>query len=309
VKKRIKSVFHILEYIGVVVVYYMISLIPFRLCVHIASAFSTPVSLFFPVREKIIRKNLDLAFPEMKRARRRRILRQSYRNFLLFLVEFIHFRKSGQKNLSRHITRIEGGEYFQKLQPGSNPFFIVTGHMGNWELMGGHFALKGIKLSVLAKPVHNPYVDRMVNKSRKEMGMEIISTRKAPIKSILKAIKQGRQVAFLADQDARRSGIFVDFFGKPASTFTGPALFSIRTGLPLLPAFDIRTGILTHKVIFFPPLYPREDMKRDDAIRELTQRHVRILERVIREYPEQYFWFHRRWKTRPREKIKKSAVV
>lgn len=270
---------------------------------------SPVLSRLVPVRRGVIRENLERALPEAPAGTVNRLIVETYRNFLFFVIEFIHIVRLGEKMKKKRddrpgcprITEIEGEEHFASVGSGKKPFLVLTGHLGNWELMGAFFALKGAPLSVLAKPIHNPYVNRHVNRVREANGLEVISTRKMPMRPVLKAIRAGRGVVFLADQDARRAGIFVDFFGHPASTFTGPALFCVRTGLPLLPVFDIRTGLFSHKTIFLPPIYPPGDMEREEAIRHITEKHVKCLEEMIRRYPDQYFWFHRRWKSREKK--------
>lgn len=297
-KKRHRPFFHKMEYLGALFFLGLFRLLPLRLTLQIANQAAPLLSRLFPIRKKVIRENLLTAFPDAPPPTIQSLIRETYRNFLLFVMEFVHFPGSALADLSKHITSIEGEEYFKELGGGRKPILFVTAHIGNWELMGAYFASKGIKISVLAKPIHNPYVDRFVNRIRMEKGLSVISTREMPLKQVLKAIKEGECVAFLADQDARRAGIFVEFFGKPASTFTGPALFSLRSGLPLLPAFILRTGLLTHKVVILPPIYPPET-DRDSAIFEITEQYNRILEGMIRKYPGQYFWFHKRWKSQP----------
>lgn len=291
---------HFLEYAGLLIAVGLFRIIPFLWAMKLANRLAPALAFFIPVRKSVVLQNLKVAFPDMEVKRRKKLLRQIYRNFFLLIIEFIHFENKADPFAASQITEVEGAEYIEQVSAGGKSFLAITAHIGNWELMGAWFAARGVPLSVLAKPIHNPHVDKMIDKMRKQRGMEVISTRGEPIREVLTALKRGRCVAFLADQDARKAGIFVDFFGKPASTFTGPALFAIRSGLPLLPAFGIRTGLTTHKVVFLPPIYPpSKEADRESAIQELTQRHTKILEEVIRKYPEQYFWFHRRWKSRP----------
>lgn len=254
---------------------------------------------FIPVRKKVVRENLRQAFPDLSSQGLSSLIVKTYRQFILLIVEFIHFDKFRKSRISDVIAGIEGEEHYKRLS--GKPFIVLTAHIGNWELMGAYFTSRGESLTVLAKPLHNPFINQMIVKIRSRAGLEIISTRESnPLKPVLKALKTGRCVCFLADQDARKSGIFVNFFNKPASTFTGPALFSIRTGLPILPVFDVRLEDNRHKIIFHPPIMPQENsLNRNQAMREITQAHARILENMIRKYPDQYFWFHRRWKSKP----------
>ena len=156
-------------------------------------------------------------------------------------------------------------------------------------------------MAVLAKPLHNPLIERRVANARKERKYEVIYTRGDDLRSIIRIARQGRPLGFVADQDARRTGLFVDFFGRPASTFQGPAVFAHRLGIPLLFGTCCRTAPRgPFRMRFAPPILPDPKADREQEVARLTRAHVALLEQAIREHPEQYFWFHKRWKTRPR---------
>ncbi|MBN1899908.1 lysophospholipid acyltransferase family protein [Candidatus Sumerlaeota bacterium] len=297
-----KAFLHLMEYAGLKTLYSTFRLVPFQTCMRLADFFSPALALSIPFRKKIILENLRRAFPDKSERFLRHLLKKIYRNFYLFMMEFIHFEKRSREELSGQFVEFIGEEYIREAGVGDKGFLIITGHLGNWELMGAYFASRDYRFSVLAKPVHNPYIDKLITRVREEKGIHVISTRNLDLKSIFKTIREGNGLVFLADQDARRDGIFIDFFGTPASTFTGPAVLSLRTGLPLLPVFDVRKDLLTHKVIFYPPIYPPSG-DREKAILKIMTDYTRILEDVIRKYPDQYFWFHRRWKTRPKCKM------
>ena len=122
------------------------------------------------------------------------------------------------------------------------------------------------------------------------------------MKTAVSAARRGKWLTIVADQDARRHGIFVDFFGKPASTAEGPALFSWKLNLPIAPLFSVRLPGPRRelKAIGLPLIHPDPSAPREEEIRRLTEAHVRALEDTIRRYPDSYFWLHRRWKTRPK---------
>jgi KDO2-lipid IV(A) lauroyltransferase len=275
-----------------------------------------------------------------------RLARRCYVNAALTFCEFARMRKMNQQEILGLIESVEGEEYFIEAGGTQKPYIAITGHLGNWELMGAYFAIKGVPLTVIAKPIHNPLVDRYVNSIRAAKGYDVISTREG-MKRVVSQLREGRVMVFLADQDARKGGIFVNFFGYPASTHTGPALFMTRMNLPMLPVFDVRAAApaaagegspvpsrdrngtclppacgtgrnrqvgIRHKIIFRKPLYPPQAAKapsdqknRDETIRTVTEQHVRLLEEMVRAYPDQYFWFHQRWKTKPHEKSKTAV--
>jgi Kdo2-lipid IVA lauroyltransferase/acyltransferase len=300
-KKKSGAFLHILEYVGMLFFYYTIRVIPLTPAMHIGKFLARIISSVFPFRKKIILANLKRAFPLISDKKAKKIMRSTYENMLFLIVEFIHLEGKTKEEMAEYITEIEGEEHITQFKDSGKSFLGLSAHFGNWEFLGIYFSMMGYPISVVSKPIHNPYIAKFVNNIRFDTGMKLINTRKNPVSGIFRALKNNECVTFLSDQDARRTGIFINHFGTPASTFSGPAVFSIRSGLPLLPAFDVRTGLTTHKIIILPPVYPEKNIEdRNEAVYRLTEKHVRILEDIIRKYPDQYFWFHQRWKTRPK---------
>jgi len=301
VKKKPSVIRHYMEYAGLRMICVLLRLVPAELCFQAARLLGPALAILAPLRKKVVLENLRRAFPDEDSQSLGRLVRETYRHFLYFGLEFIFLTRWSGEETARRISAVDGMEHLEQAKSTGRPFLVVTGHMGNWEMMGSYFADKGYDLSVLAKPMHNPLTDRYINAARRKAGMEVIPTGDNVIRDVLSAVKRKRHVVFLADQDARRAGIFVPFLGTQASTFTGPALFSVRTGCPILPVYDIWEGPGRHRIIFLPPVYPPEKpADRDSAVRGLTEAHVRGLEEMVRRYPSQYFWFHRRWKTQPK---------
>jgi len=175
---------------------------------------------------------------------------------------------------------------------------VVSGHFGNWELMGASIAILGYPASYVVTRQENELVERQMDNLRRSAGIEIIKRRDAA-KGVLKALKQNRLVAILSDQDAHEAGAFVPFFGRPASTPRGAALFALRTGAALIFAESYRQGLGRLRVVF--DRIPMQDLpaERDAAVFELVRRFTARLEDAVRRHPQQWFWMHRRWKTRP----------
>jgi KDO2-lipid IV(A) lauroyltransferase len=293
------SLRHRLEFLLLKFIEYPFRLLPFRLALRAGAVFGTLSARLLPVRRRVVYSNLQRAFgSSMSEKQLRELVRLCYRTSAISAVEFMRLRDRSAEQIKQQVLRIEGEQYYRQVGGLSGGFIALTGHLGNWEFMGAYFSAEGLRLSVIAKPIHNPYVDDYVNRMRRQKNYEVISTDEG-MKKIVSRLKTGGVVVFLADQDARRSGIFVDFFGSPASTHTGPALFMTRLQLPILPVFDIRAGFDKHVIIFRPPIYPPQGVDKEEAIRLVTEQHVHILEEMVRHYPEQYFWYHRRWKTQP----------
>lgn len=257
----------------------------------------------FPFRKSVVLGNLAIAFPEKSDAWRREVARRSVAHFVVMALEFQRMQREGTEAIEKKVDpKIEGIEYFKAAGGGVSPTIFVTGHLGNWELFVSYFtATLKIKIAVLAKPLHNPLVENVVARTRSARGYEVIYTR-GDLRSIIRTVHQGRSLAFLADQDARRSGLFVPFFSRHASTFQGPALFACRLNLPMVVCTCCRSeeGGPYH-VRFYPPLLSDPENDRESEIERLTKAHVAILESAIREHPEQYFWFHKRWKSIPKK--------
>lgn len=174
---------------------------------------------------------------------------------------------------------------------------LVTGHLGNWEVGGAAMAARGIPIDAVARRQANPYFDRLVNDARARLGIRVIP-RHGATKATLRALKEGRVVALVADQDARAAGVFVPFLGRPASTPRGPAVLALRTSAPLFMATMVRDPDGGYRVRIEPIPVPT-DGDFEGRVRRITAAFTRSLEAAVREHPSQYFWHHRRWKTVP----------
>lgn len=222
-----------------------------------------------------------------------RIARRSYQNLGRSLFEFSAFARLSEQRF-RDLVTFDGFEHLENAIAAGKGIVFVTGHYGNWEMLGAAMAARGIPTDFLVGEQSNSRVDEVMNALRSNQGIGII-TRAVALRKVLQALGGNRMVCMLADQDARNQGVMVDFLGRPASTVRGPAVFALRRGAPLITGFIHRVGTRHHAVIN-PPLHA-PDLPEDEAVRVLTQGHADALARAIRERPEEYFWPHRRWKT------------
>jgi KDO2-lipid IV(A) lauroyltransferase len=254
-------------------------------------------------RRAQIARNLRIAFGDaLSPEQIRRLSIQCYQNATLTFYEFLQPRPFFYKMDDMFESQVSPG-ILQKMREDGG--ILLTGHVGNWELPIRYFAREGVRLTAMIKPLHNPLIDAAVSRRRRRFGTEVLSIN-ASLKRVVDAAREKRCMIFLADQDARRQGIFVDFFGRPASTATGPALFAWKLKLPIYPCFCLRgpKPLMRMRIIACPPIMPDPKAEREAEIRRLTEEHVRVLEKVVRENPELYFWFHRRWKTRPKRRFR-----
>ena len=233
----------------------------------------------------------------MTTARARRLTRDCWRHFGRITFDTLSFPRLGPESADR-LVRYEGLEHLREAYTRGKGVLIFTGHFGHWELAGlmqGHL---GLPLSVVARPLDNPALERMLAELRSGSGNRIIYKRNA-VKEILKGLREGLGVAIVIDQDARRDGIFVPFFGRLASTTPTLALLALRTGAPVIPCFSTPEPDGTYRVVYEPEVVPEQTGDRDEDILRLTARCTAIIERWVRRRPEVWLWMHRRWKTRP----------
>jgi KDO2-lipid IV(A) lauroyltransferase len=174
----------------------------------------------------------------------------------------------------------------------------ITAHFGNWELLGCIAPYIGLPVYAIARPIENPFVDSYLNKMRQITGQKIIPKKEAA-SGVMDILENGEFLSFLVDQNAGERGIFVDFFGKPASTTRTVALLSLKTGIPIIPVYGYRMKGFKYKVVIEDPIYPVDTGDPTADITSITQTLTRRVEEWVRMYPEQYLWQHRRWKTRP----------
>lgn len=263
-----------------------------------------------PVRRGVVCNNLSDSFPDKSPRWVRRVVIDCASHFARACLEMRRVLGGPPDQLAEMVEGVEGFEQLRDLNRDGRPVFCVTGHLGNWELMAAYFAsVHQLPLTVLAKPMHNRALERRLNRARHEAGYEVVDST-GEIAPLLRAAQRGRVIAFVADQDARHHGVFVPFFDRPASTYQGPALLAYRLDVPIIVAScfrNPRTG--RYRVAFHEPLRADRTRPIREEILRLTAEHTALLEREIRQAPEQYFWFHRRWKTQPNRVKKKPTTL
>jgi KDO2-lipid IV(A) lauroyltransferase len=277
----------------------VINLIPLKWRISLFEGLSGLIYALDDRHRRIALRGLTLAFPEKDLKERNAIARSAFRNLARVAAEFFSLPRLNEKNFTRYIT-FEGLENFQKAYEKEKGILILTAHFGNWEWMAALFPLQSHHpVHVVVRPLDSRFLDSMVEQLRMRTGNQAIPKQKA-MGQILRLLKAGEIVGILLDQNmAWQEGVFVDFFGEKACTNTGMALLALKTGTPVLPAFNIRQKDGRYRVVIEPeiPLVRTGDKERD--VMENTQRFTQIIERYVRNYPDQWLWLHQRWKTRP----------
>jgi KDO2-lipid IV(A) lauroyltransferase len=250
------------------------------------------------IRRQVVLANLRQSFAgQLGEARIQAIAREFYANLGVTLLEFIAFYDDDPRVIPRLVT-VEGLEHLAACQAKGSGAIITSGHFGNWELAGAALAAHGYPMSYIVKSQSNPHIDRLQNEVRRRAGIGIIR-QGASVRQLVYALRRGEFVGMLADQDGGDGGVFIDFLGRMASVFRGPAYWAYRLGCPILPAAILRQADGRHKLVIEAPLVVDPAWDEETAIYELTRLYTARLEQFIRKRPELYFWVHRRWKTRP----------
>ncbi|MDD3641858.1 MAG: lysophospholipid acyltransferase family protein [Candidatus Krumholzibacteria bacterium] len=250
------------------------------------------------IRRRVTLENLERAFGgALSPAERARIGRRSYINFAKSMIEFASIGRLGGQRL-RRLVAVRDRRHIDGALSRGKGVVVVTGHFGSWELLGAASVAHGMPADFLVGEQSNKSIDDLINGLRRAAGIGIIA-RGIAARGVFASLKAGRMVALLSDQDARRAGIFVEFFGIPSSTYPGAAQFALRTGAPIVCCFIVRNPDETHEAIFLPPIEPDQSAPRDEETARLTGAYTRALEEAVRKHPDHYFWAHRRWKTRP----------
>ena len=250
---------------------------------------------------RIARINLRIAFPEMGDAEADRIIRSCYRQMGTSAAEFVHLPKMDAEYIREHF-KIEGAEHIRESLEGRNqPAMGMTGHFGNWELLSHVLGARTKPIAFIVRPLKSEILDRIVTERRECVGNIVI--RKADsAKEVMKILRRRIFVGILIDQNVdRNKGILVDFFTRKAYTTFGIARLALAMNAAIHPSFIFRDSArkFHHLLRFGPPIAIDPAAPREEEVARVTRRCNEELEKAIREAPDQWMWFHRRWKTRP----------
>lgn len=251
------------------------------------------LDLALPRLRRVAMRNLELAYPEMPFAGKKTITDEVFRSIGRLLYSFARFPKINPQNISDWI-RYQGLEHFTEAKKAGRGVLFATAHLGNWELSAFAHGMLTEPMNVVIRPLDNPRIDQLVEQRRRLSGNRLIEKWDSA-RAILRALQQNEAVGILIDQNTSlQEGAFVNFFGTPACANTAFAKIAARTGASVIPGFALWSAEERRYVLrFYPPL----EMTGDPVVD--TQRLHAVLETVIREFPGQWLWIHRRWKTRP----------
>ena len=228
------------------------------------------------------------AFPNQSEGWIENTLKNSYQFFAYNFIQFLAF--PGAWETAQY--DIHGKDVLDDALKQKKGVVFISAHFGVWEMLGVWLGLNNYKLVGVAHRQRNQGANKFFQEQRELSGVKHIF-RKEPLEKMYAILNENKLLGLVSDQDAKKKGVFIDFFGMQASTPKGAALFHKNTNAPMIFSVCVRTGFQKYQLEFLPII------AGDDTTEKITQAYTVILEKLIHAYPEQYFWFHRRWKTKP----------
>ena len=276
----------------------VIQMLPLSLALGIGEIIGLLSYYLFPSRRKITKENLKKAFMAIKTNRQiDNIGKQMAKNMGKNLIEFFRLPALSKNNIENYIEFI-GLEHLEDALKLKRGVFILTAHLGNWDLIAAACVLKGYRVNLITKYLKINLFNKFWLDHRARMNINQLY-REGSLREIINALKRNELIGFILDQHTKSSdGILIDFFNRPAWTTPSLAVLAQRYNVPVVPGFIIRQNNGRHKIIFEPAISFQEQSTPEETIRYNTQVYTNVIERYIKAYPEQWIWMHRRWKTK-----------
>ncbi len=306
-KKRPNPVVDWLLYVTLRLFVVWISLFPVEWNLRVACWTGRGLWRFYRRGRERALVNLKASFPEKNEAWIEQTGRRSFEQLAMLGIDVLSTPRLARQDNWTSYAIYKNVEPLKWRMHAGEGLLLVTGHYGNFEILGYILSLFGFNLYSVARPLDNRFVDRYIRGIRESKGQKIIDKRGAS--DLMGTVAEtGASLGLIADQDAGRKGVFVDFFGRPASTFKSIALLAITQNRPIAVGYSRRVD----NRYFFEIgckriIEPYEWQDQDDPVHWVTQEYTRIIEMIVREDPTQYWWVHRRWKTEPRRRRRGSS--
>jgi Kdo2-lipid IVA lauroyltransferase/acyltransferase len=250
------------------------------------------------IRREVVERQIAAAFPDLDQTEVQRIARESYRNLGRNAIEAIAASNSTPHEILSLVERVDGWEHIENATAGGRGAIGVAAHHGNWELLGGFLAARGLRPEVVVRGMENRLFENYLNSNRAKLGITVVDD-KVAVRHLTRSLREGHFVCLLADQGVMGlASSFVPFFGRPAKTPRGFAVFALRFDAQVCFMDMVRLPNGKFRAVFEPIEIERTgDRERD--IDAMVARYSEVLEKWVRQYPGQYFWQHRRWRRQP----------
>ncbi|MDD5067768.1 MAG: lysophospholipid acyltransferase family protein [bacterium] len=293
-----KKIRFLLEYFFLMVFTYFFRLFPLSFNLWLARGIGLLLFRVNKTHRNRALENLRFSYPGKPEPELYNIARKTYVNLSKVFMEFLVMPGLNGKYYGTRVKLI-GRENLDRALRQKKGIVAISGHLDNWELLGAILVRSGYHLDAVYHPMKNPFSDRFFNRIREKTGIKLISMDN-PLRPSLRALKENHMLGLIADQDAGSDSVFVPFFNRLAPTYKGPALFSIKTGAPMILITLVRDEKDNHTMYISEPLNVKVtgDLKQD--LYYNTKLWSDELEKWIKKYPEQWYWVHRRWHSRPR---------
>lgn len=277
---------------------WLIRLLPHGAAYKLGQAMGLLYFAFARNHRRLALANLGIAYGDEKSlAEKKRIVLGSFMNMGLNMMDFCRIPSLFRKGFPNSI-KVEGIDSIERALSEGRGAILLTGHVGSWELMAAAAAYLGVPLAAIVASTRDPLIDRFMKDLRESYGYETLMKRKEG-SDVMSRLRRNVAVGILADESPRSDGVLIEFFGQDAGATRGPAVFALRSGAPVIPAFIIRVAKPAgHRLIIERPLeLIRTGDTRTDVVRN-TELFQGVIERYVREYPEQWLWMQKRWKIR-----------
>jgi KDO2-lipid IV(A) lauroyltransferase len=294
---------HYIEYYIMLAFQLMIRILPLSIVVYGARILAATISVFRKVRNKIVMDNLKTAFPDMDIPSREKIRNEMYQQILMSMFDSYKYMYLSDEKKSKYIiTDEESILSIDKALKNDKGCIVVGGHYGFFE-GGAHYGVSiNLKSAVVVANQRNKLTEKLIDIPRTKSGFLVIHRKE--MRTLIKAIKDNYFIALLSDQNAGSKGVFVPFFGKLAATHQNPAILAIKYSMPILLSVTRRRkdDLLKHDQFFIEVKYDdilEMDIEKDEKILKVVERYTKMIETEIKKDPTQYWWIHKRYKTRP----------
>jgi len=278
-----------ISYLIILLISLFFNLFPRRASLFFGKLFGLFIYYILPIRKKVALQNIKDNFPELNNQKKLKILKNTYIHFGMILSDFLRTKKLNENNINNIIYMDDKTRQMLKDNKGA---IIMTGHLGNWEYFLPTFGLNGFPFSIVAQKIKNPYLNRFFLKTRTIKNVNIIF-KKDGTKKMLQALKNQNYLGLASDQNAGKKGLEINFLNIKTSIPKGAAIFHIKTGAPIIIGYCIMDK--NKKYTFSTQILDTSDInfEKDDAIYTINRKFTDSLGRMIKKYPNQYFWFHK----------------